>query len=254
MQAYEYETYPSKTRTGNAKLSRTVLSGWGAVTATVPALVEFTDRGRLWWRYTQSTALLELFCRPTFLSGDLVASGTVTASKVTLAEGNSSGITGTVDVITASEDSTGDIIVSFAHENDIDDVFRNAANVLDDSGQWNGRGTRFEALLSKVQADELLPALRQKMSSRLTRTSGVADINDIADPRQIASIHAKLVAAWLYDRRGSADSDGVAGAMGKKTRMDAYNLLGATDIGIDYGQDADVDAESADGSVKVSLA
>ena len=238
------EDYSSRTLTGDAVLSRIVLTGWGAVTSAVPALQEFTDRGRLWWRFTASTNLLELFRRPTLLSGDRVAyTSTAAASgKATLVQDSSSGFSGTCDIDEGTagtnpvSDATGDLIVSYAHENDLIDAYAGVGGYLDTNNKWQGQLTGFEAILlnAKRQMDEqLVGALGTNLRYD---SAGRRDLASIADPRQLAPVHTRWTLALIEEyRKRIPDAE--------YWMAQAKGLLKQTQIVMDYDADATQDTQ-----------
>jgi len=194
------EDHHARTLTGSAVVSRIKLTGWGAVTAGVTALETFTDRGRLWWKYTVSSTTLELFRRPTMLSGDRVAyADDVADGKATLVQDTSSGFSGTCDIddgdaddagVNPTADATGDLIVSYADENDLLNEYADVAGYLDDDSKFYAQGTRFEALLraAKRELDEMLV---EKLLDDLDRDdAGRRKLAAISDPKQLATVHA----------------------------------------------------------------
>lgn len=230
-------------------LSRIVLAGWGAVASGVPALETFTDRGRLWWKFTASTNELEFFRRPDMLAGDRVAYTDTAASsgKATLVEDTSSGLSGTCDIdegtagTNPTADATGDLIVSYAHENDILDEFANADGFLDSNSKWYNQGTRFEALLRSAKR-ELDEALTEKLLEDLDRDSkGRRILAAIADPRQLAGVHALWCAYKLDAHRAGNDRERADMAQWHLDR--AQKMLRSMRIALDDDADGDVDVE-----------
>lgn len=234
--------------TGDALLSRLVLTGWGAVTSSVPALETWTDRGRLWWVFTQSTGDLSFYRRSTAGSGDKVCSGTASSGLVTLAQANSSGITGSVECSNGTlgtnptQDSTGQVVVSYAHEQDLADQYVGVANYLDSNSKWNGQGTRFEAILRTTKR-ELDEHVASALGSRLRYdTAGRRQLADIADPRQLATVHALYALGAMEYRRAGMDPLRLEG--GKIYMERALRMLRATNLLLDYESDALGDGEA----------
>lgn len=209
------ETYSiSEPRTGSARVSRIVLTGHGAAPSAAAGLRTFSDDGRLWGRYTNSSTLLELFRRPTMLSGDRVAytSAVVSGGKATLVQDNSSGISGTCDIdngtpgTNPTADSTFDLIVSYADEQDIFDEL-DAAESLLVAGKWQGRGTRFEALLDKAKK-ELDAWIVHTFAPRLKLDDwGRWRLANLVNQRDLARIHA-LIACHMAVTGRSGFADG----------------------------------------------
>lgn len=146
----------SDARTGSIRLSRLVLTGWGAAPTSSVGLFTWSDQGRMWGVYTASSADLSFYRRSTAGSADKVCSGTVSSGTVTLAQANSSGISGTADVdngtpgTNPTEDSTFDVVVSYCDERELFTAHDAIESYLE-SGSWQGEGTRFEALLIKAK-------------------------------------------------------------------------------------------------------
>ncbi len=243
------EDHSARTLTGAAVLSRIKLTGWGGLTAGVTALEDWTDRGRLWWKYTQSSGEVELFKRPTMLSGDRVCHGEASNGRVSLAADtdNSSPVSGSADIedgtpgTNPAADANGDLIVSYAHENDLRDVISDVEGFLDEDSQWYDQDVRFEALLrrAKRMLDEMLV---EKLLTDLGRdTAGRRILAAIADPRQLADVHALQAAGIIQRHRANNDSD--LHAIAESYFQQARNLLRTIRIGIDDDADGVIDKE-----------
>lgn len=239
------EDYSIRTLTGSAVLSRLVLAGWGALNA----LETFTDRGRLWWKFTQGTALLELFRRPTMLSGDRVAytSTPAASGKATLVQDTSSGLSGTCDLddgtagTNPAADARGDLIISYATENDLLDHIADAGGYLDTDDKFYAQGTRYEALLRKAKR-ELDELLVEKLHDDLGRdTQGRRVLAAIADPWQLAPVHALYCAYKLEAHRVGANEARAELAQWHLER--ARSMLRAMRIQLDDEADGAVDHE-----------
>ena len=237
--------YPTRTRTGDAVLDRLVLTGWGLVTSNVTSLFTWTDGGRLWWVFTQSSGDLSFYRRKTAGSGDKVCSGTVSSGLVTLAQANSSGISGTAELTTGNYDaalvqptsnSTGDVIISWCDENDLVDAAQGVSNVLDSNSKWVGQLARFEALFLHY----LRPFggyVAQRLTGRVqTDFNGRPRLADIMEPRDLAAPFANYLVAELVNNRYGADHPKTIAA---QTRW--KELLNATEIAIDQGADRVLD-------------
>lgn len=261
VQAYIHEMHPVSTLSGAVTVSRISLLGWGALISSRPATQTTTEAGRLWWRFTSSTNLFELFRDPNYGSGDLVASGTVSGGLVTLSEANSSGITSPASPqqihvtngtqgTNPTEDGTGDLIVNFCDEDDLNQIYRDVANELDSTDKWLGLGTRFEGLIGSVQVDTFNPMLRQYLAQKLNlNTSGIEVLTAISNPRQLAPVLARHCVARLYERRGSIDEDALD--MARKVRAEAERILDTITIAIDYERDGIVDVKQSGQVVRV---
>lgn len=264
-QAYIHETHPVSTRIGAVIVSRVSLLGWGALISSRPATQTITEAGRLWWRFTQSSDLFEVFRDPNFGSGDRMGFGTVAAGLVTLVADNSSGLTspaapqqihvtnGTQGT-NPTEDGDGQIIVTFCDEDDLNSLYRDVANELDTGTlQWLGRGTRFEALIGDVQRDVINPMLRQLMNPRLeVNSANVVQLTQISNPQQIKRVAARHCIAEIYERRGAVDPDGLDSA--RKIRAEAHRALAGITIAIDYGSDGIIDNKQVGGVTRLERA
>lgn len=149
----------SDARTGVIRVSRLALTGWAnaAPTSSV-GFKAWSDEGRVWGVYTSSSADLSFYRRSTAGVSDKVCSGTVASGKVTLAQANSSGISGTCDVDNGTPgtnpegDATFDVVISYADESDLVRADRNANSHLA-SGLYPGgaTGTRWESILAEAK-------------------------------------------------------------------------------------------------------
>lgn len=148
------ETYSlTDCRTGKARVSRLVFTGLNAAAST---LATWTDSGRLWIAITGSDFSVRRRGPGVYAGTDEVCSGTISGGKVTLTADNSSGIAGTADVdngtpgTNPTEDSTLDVVVSYADENDLLRVDRNITSLLVSSVYPSGAASsRFEVLLNE---------------------------------------------------------------------------------------------------------
>lgn len=250
------EGYAIRTITGDAVMRRLALSGWGA---TAAALQTYTDRGRLWWRYTSSGALLEFFRRPTLVSGHRVAYATITAGvSAAFTADNSSGFSGSCEIdngtpaTNPASDSTGDVIVSYADENDLKNALRGSRAYLDANSKWEAQDTRFEAILreAKVELDELLAG---RLAGNLSRDdNGRRALAAIADPRQVARIHALYTVAMMERYRVGNSPERREAAEFWFTQ--ALQLMSATQIALDDDGDDQIDREASVASIRLSRA
>lgn len=239
--------------TGDLVLSRLVLTGWGAVTSDVPALVSQTDRGRLWVKFTVSTNTLEFFKRSTMLSDDRVAytSSAVSGGLATLVQDNSSGISGSCECTSGTqganptENGTTQVVVSYAHEKDLADKYAGfSTSYLDSNSKWIGQAARFEAKLleAKRELDEHLAGM---LDTRLRYDAqGRRQLADIADPRQLAPVHAYWTLALIETYR--KNQVGAEFYMGL-----AMSQLRGTKITLDHESDGRQDAEVSMASAKL---
>ena len=160
----------SDARSGSIRVSRLVLTGWGATPSASAGLKAWSDRGRVWGVFTYSSANSGDFSLRRrgpglYAATDEICSGTVADGKVTLTADNTSGITGTADVddgtpgTNPQADATFDVILSYnCDENDIAVALDGASSFLDSNSKYQGQLTRFERLLldSKRKVDQWL--------------------------------------------------------------------------------------------------
>lgn len=236
--------YPVRTLDGDAVIDRLVLTGWGTVTSTVTSLFTWTDNGRLWWNYVASTRAITFYRRnSTTVATDAVCTGTVsTAGLVTLTASNTSGITGSAEVtdgdyttgalIAPVEDSRGDVIVSYADENDLIDAAKGVANVLDSNSKYFGQLVRFEALLlrMRISFDAYVENNLAGVANYDNRNDVV--LCDIKNPRQLAQSFAEYCVAELMDNRAGSDLARLEAADKKRKR--ALDLLKTQGVKLDY--------------------
>lgn len=249
-----FEDYSIVLRSGDAQISRLVLSGWQTAAST---LATWSDKGRMWGKITTGD-VFELYRRPGLASGDKVCNGTISSNAVTLSQANSSGISGSADINTFTSGSTHlfDVIVSYADEQDIVRMYSGAANELDSNSKYEGQDTRFEALL-KEQKRYLDQLLWTRLKDQIgTDTLGRPLLGYIADPRQLARVHAKLCVAQLYERRGDVGSEaGLAfHEAAARARSQAVEELNSLNILLDSNRDQVADSFGKPGVIPVGRA
>lgn len=237
------EDYSIRTLTGDAELSSLVLTGWGAITSQVTALYTYTNRGRMWWNYTASSGAVTVSNKQ---GGTSYLTGTASAGLVTLSQANSSGLSGTLIInngtpgTNPAQNSTGDFILSYADENDLVDVMAGVASYLDSNSKWQGQLARFEAILKRAKR-ELDEHIFQKLAGSARRDArGRRVLADIADPRQLASVHANYTAMMIEQYRGNRQPVFLESAREYERRW--HNLLGAMTLELDHEADGQVDA------------
>ena len=232
----------SAPRTGDARIYDLALTGWGNALASV------SDNGRLYWDVATDGALT-FYSDEGRASGDAVCAGAITSGAATLTAENASGVTGTASVaFTLGTASTGEVIVSYADEPDLLTVMADATTLLDGSSLWNGVA-RFE-LAFRTAKDDLDKMLVANQRTRLQRKStNEFDLSSIAKPRELARVHAYLVAAVLQEQRSGykdfyrEDAD--------RLRKRASELLAGVTLSLDYQNDDTVDTASRMGTLKV---
>lgn len=268
----KFEDYNIILRSGDAFISRLALTGWGAVSSSVPALRTWSDSGRMWGKITTGD-VFELYRRPGLASGDKVCNGTISSGTVTLAQANSSGISGSADITSFTSSSTHlfDVLVSYADESDILTIYPQAGNELDSNSKFEGQDARFEWLLKDVKRTELDPLIWARYKTQLGSsisasgrllqlTAAGIDIQGrpligyMSDPRQLSRVHAKLCAARLYERRGATVGMGAmeyidAGDKLRRQAMEDFNMI---EIAFDIDKDELHDTYGMGGSISVS--
>jgi len=230
----------SPPRTGDAVISKLALTGWSATMQT------WSEDGRMYWSISTGN-VLSLYRHPDRGSGDRVCYGTISSDLVTLAQDNTSGISGTARVVhTDATAATGEIIVSYATEQDLEAVLHSASTFLS-SSQWAGQ-TRFEEAFrsAKRELDRWLPA---KLGNASTVKSGSydTDLSVIAKPRQLAEVHANLAAWKVLQRMASLDSE--EQAIADRFFREAKRIFGDVRLDVDYGNDGVIDAKPEGGFV-----
>lgn len=243
----------SDARSGSIRVSRLVLTGWGDAPSASAGLLSFSDGGRLWAKYTSSSALLELFSRSTMLSGDRVAytNSAVASGKADLVEDNSSGISGSCDVdngtpgTNPTENATFDIVVSYADENDIADVLDGYASYLPTSGN------RFERALNLAK-NELDQWIVRSFQKRLRLdTWGRWLLAHIVNTRDLKRAQALLVAHMeTLKRKGNIDTEERAEYYLAKAREAFANFTPV----IDYERDIAPDNRETPGVIRLGRA
>lgn len=239
--ATKFEDYNILLRSGDAHVSRLVLTGWGAYATNTPALRTWSDNGRMWGAITTGD-VFELYRRPGLASGDKVCSGTISSNAVTLTAANTSGITGTADIPSFTTGTTHlfDVIVNYCDEADLLTVYPQAGNELDSNGKFEGQNTRFEYLFRDVKRSTLDPLLWGRLRDAVGADEwGRPLLGYISDPRQLARVQALLCASRLMERRVSTASAGVldyvdGAKMYRKQALEEFNLL---EIGVDSDRD-----------------
>lgn len=232
----------SAPRTGDARIYDLALTGWGNALATV------SENGRLYWEISTGN-VLTLYSDEGRDSGDAVCSGTISGGAATLTASNVSGVTGSAKVAhTSGEASTGEAILSYADEPDLLNIMADAASLLDGDSQWNGVN-RFE-LAFRTAKDDLDKMLVASQRTRLTRkVTNEFDLSSIAKPRELARVHAMLVAAVLQERRASYRDYYAEDAT--RLRKRAKALMDGVTLSLDYRNDDTVDVQSRLGKLKV---
>ena len=215
-------------RTGDAIIKDLELSGWDANYNNL-------EQGRLYWRVNTSDEL-ELFKDEGYASADLVCSGPITAGDtVTLAENNSSGISGSARVgHTDGIESTGEVIVSYASELDMLQYQKCIVDYLDDNGQFNGED-RFENPLKRAKL-HLDKQIRNKLDPWFRRKGSFeVDMSAIAKPRQLSEIHALYALYLIFFMVNAGDEE--LSKFAEKYKTMSGSLLDLTILDLDQEND-----------------
>lgn len=215
----------------------------------------------MWGIYTNSSADLSFYRRSTAVSGDKVCSGTVASGKVTLAQANSSGISGTADVdngtpgTNPAANATLDVVVSYADENDLLQALPQAANFLA-SGLYPGSTaseTRFERLLkaAKRQLDDwLLAKFQERMRFDTWGRPLLAHVERVGT---LARAHALLCLHQAYLNRAGASPEN-AGGLAEFYYEFADREFTRLYVGLDYERDLEPNASAFLRQVRVERA
>lgn len=231
----------SPPRTGDARISRLVLTGWSA------GFAAWTEDGRAYWDVVSNVLTMWTTELRTGATTRL-CSGTISSGVVTLAALNSSGISGTARV-THTVDSIGDVIISYASEQDLSSLCHSSSSLLSSSA-WAGV-THFEEAfrLGKGELDRWLPA---KIDNVAVRTAtGEYDLSVVAKPRQLAETHGLLTLAFIFDRMASITMDTMHFEMVDRYRKRAREVFNTVRLDINYDEDEAVDARGGGGSVQL---
>lgn len=226
----------SAARSGTATVKKLALTGWSNNST-------WLEHGKLYWKKTTGDEL-ELYRDEDKAAGDLVCSGAINADgTVTLDEDNSSGISGSAFVShTTGEESTGDIIVTYCYEDDLNTFERDLTDFLDTSSQFLG-DPRFEQPMraAKHKIDEVLksrlePYFRKKNNREV-------DLAAIAKPRQLAEAQALYAMYYIYIAVNNGDE--AIKDLAKDFRRDAEKAANIVQLELDFEGDDVLDAKPA---------
>ena len=220
-------------RTGDAIIKDLQLSGWDAN-------YNNTEQGRLYYRVNTSNEL-ELFKDEGYATVDLVCSGPVLADDtVALTENNSSGISGSARVgHTLTTEATGEVIVSYASEQDMLQYQKCITQYLDDNGQFNGED-RFENPLKRAKL-HIDKQVRNKLDPWFRRKGSFeVDMSAIAKPRQLSEIHALYALYLIFFTVNAGDEE--LSKFAEKYKAMSGSLLDLTMIELDQENDDIINA------------
>jgi hypothetical protein len=255
-----HEAYSiSEPRTGNARVSRLVLTGWGAAPASSAGLMAFSDQGRLWGVYTVGAQdTVTFYRRPEIDPAFAVCTGTVLDGRATLAQASSSGITGSVDIdngtpgVNPDKDATFDVVVSYCDEIDIIKAGGKLGGLLEGSpATYMGLGgVRFERLLidSKAELDRWLvsnlePRLRYDEWDR-PLLAHIVRLGDLSRIQALIAAHQAALA------RGAAlNPEQLPGA--EAMIAEARRSFKSVAIQLDYERRLKGDANQRGGAVRI---
>jgi len=179
-----------------------VLAGWSA---TLPT---WTTNGKVWWRL--AAGVLTVYRNDGTEATDRLCSGSVVDGKATLAALNTSGITGVAMVPNGIPDSHGPAIVSYANETHLNSVSAQLSGFLATGNKWPtaSGGNRFEEAFDQARQELEGWVQRQGAGQRAPRWMGRVDLTRLADPWQLAVIHALLTADVLQSRSATLNPAG----------------------------------------------
>lgn len=239
----KYEDYSLRVRSGDLVLRNVRLDGWQETPTTAR---EFTNENRLWGKITTGN-VLSLYADAALTVRVAVSVTISAAGDVAVAEDNASGISGTLNVdYTLGEEQLFDIVLTYADELDLKQLYAGVAGELDASDQYEAQDMRFEALLKSVKRDILDPMIWERYGPRGSAELEADDLGrplfaNLGSPRQLARVHALLCVAEIYDRRASQDPAWMEVA--DRFRAKGKTLFDVTALMFDADADAAADAD-----------
>jgi hypothetical protein len=253
--AIKFEDYSILVRSGDVVIKDLALTGWGAYASDTPALRTWADSGRMWGRITAADEF-ELFRDDALGSSDRVCNGTISGGAVTLAQDNTSGISGSVNIPshTSGDIHLFDVVVSYADESDLLTVYPQVDKELDDNNKFEGQASRFEWLFRDVKRTMLDPFIWARIKDEVgTDKLGRPRLGYLSDPRQLSRVHALLCAARLVERRistlGQGQFETIEGA--KNLRKQAIEEFNNLPLGVDSNRDDILDGIAKPGSIVI---
>jgi hypothetical protein len=223
--------------TGDALLGDIALTGWSADIGAI------SQGGKLFFKVTTGD-VLELYSDDA--RSNRVAYGSISSDAVTLAQDNSSGLSGSARVShTSGTESIGVIVLSYADETDLARVFHSPSGYLDSSNQWAG-GDRYEQafLDAKVIMDEMIAA---RVNNLPVKANNTLDTTAVVITRAFRTVHARLTAYVLEAWKGSIDVDQLGVA--DDHRRQAERLWKSTQVYLNTQSDNTADGIVSDSSV-----
>jgi hypothetical protein len=219
----------SPARTGNAILKNLVLTGYTNSETN-------TEDGRLYWKVTEDEDL-ELYRDELYT--ELVAFGDIVDGVVEIEDADEFGITGSaVVVFDVGEESTGEVILTYAREEDMLIYERDLLDFLD-AETFLGE-VRFEAV-SRAAKEKLDKMLRNKLRAYFRRKgNGEVDLSCIAKPRQLAPVHARFMLYLIFTAVNNGDRDIMQ--LAKDHLREGEKELDLLNIELDFDNDDNVDA------------
>lgn len=248
--------------TGDLLISHLKLTGWGARIEADPdaepdptperwALDEISTRNRVYLKYDHAGESLEVYGDAAFTN--LVASGDVVDCACTLsAENEDFPLTGSCRV-SATQDGTCSVIITYADERDLARRYVGLQNELTANGPFPGQGIRFEALLLEAKR-ELDAKLAEDLEPVLpTRANGTLDLSVVSDPRQdnLVRAHCWFAEAALYGYRGALDPQFVDAE--RYRRKSARDELQSRRVMLDWHGDNVIDGGRSASPVRVVI-
>lgn len=167
-----------------------------------------TDEGRLFCKIYFSTPnyIVELYKSSDFASESLVASGSISEAKglVELTQENSSGLSGSVK-LAYTGDVEFEMIVFYACFEDLRGFERNLADLLDSSGEIDGR-VRFESFIEhskRILDAHIAVRFARSVHSNPPGRENLASPDELREP----AIYATLSAVYFYLKADFNDSN-----------------------------------------------
>jgi hypothetical protein len=220
---------------GDAVVNLIELTGWSDVLATK------TTQGRVWWVLTGSAFVL--YSDETLLGS--IGTATLTSGvNATISQANSSGITGTINAV-FTQSSAGSFIVSYANEADLENRLSNSTSFLASSKWPTSTGSnRFERAfgLAKRMLDGWLVGTDAR--NRVPQWRGKPDLSALAEPRQLADIHAMLTAHVIVSRLTTINQSIEYIDLSAKYLKEARTMFGSIRVMWDSTRDGQVDSNS----------
>jgi len=169
---------------------------------------ENTDNGKVYCKvyFNSPNYIVELYKSSDFNSADLVSSGSIAEStgSVSLSEENSSGLSGSLN-LKYTGNVEFEIIVFYACFEDLRGFERNLADLLDSSGEIDGR-VRFESFIEhskRILDAHLAVRFARSVYSNPPGRENLVSPDELREP----AIYATLSAVYFYLKTDFNDSN-----------------------------------------------